>query len=318
MVRGYTVKTMGMLRDMLLLASRNEGLRESLPRYAFVRRAVKRFMPGEELEDALQAAERLRRDGISTVVTRLGENLTREAEANSVASHYLAVLDAIRKRKLDCHISLKLTQLGLDFNKSLCQRHLLKIVRRAHKFGNFVWIDMESSDYVDRTLKIFRTVRSEFHNVGVCLQSYLLRTTFDFDILLPVPSAIRLVKGTYAEPKDVAYSSKRDVDRNYLNLSKRLVTAARASRARVGVATHDMKLIRKIDAATTSKEGSSKSFFEIQMLYGIKREKQLQLARDGYGVRVLISYGSFWFPWYMRRLAERPANVIFALKNLFF
>ncbi|MGB2869432.1 MAG: proline dehydrogenase family protein [Bacteroidota bacterium] len=307
---------MGILRDMLLSASRNEKLRESLPRYAFVRRAVKRFMPGEELEDALQAAEALRRNGLTTVVTRLGENLAEEAEANSVADHYLAVLDAIRKKKLDCHVSLKLTQLGLDFNRSLCERHLLKIVRRAHKFGNFVWIDMESSEYVDRTIKIFRKIRARFPNVGVCLQSYLLRTTFDFDILLPAASSIRLVKGTYAEPKDVAYSSKRDVDKNYLNLAQRLIKSAQEHGSQAGIATHDLKLIRKIDASIT-KSRAARSLYEIQMLYGIKREKQLQLARDGYRVRVLVSYGSFWFPWYMRRLAERPANIFFVLKNLF-
>jgi proline dehydrogenase len=272
-------------------------------------------MPGEEIADALNAAETLRDKGITTVVTHLGENLSQENEANSVAEHYLNVLDEIHKRGLDCHISLKLTQLGLDFNKELCHNHLQRITQRAKGLDNFVWIDMESSPYVDPTLEVFKKLRSEFSNVGVCVQSYLYRTENDLKDLSSLAPSIRLVKGTYAEPKHVVFASKRKVDENFLVLAKQLLLASRSNGAKIGLGTHDLDILRSI-AQFAEGEGIPKDAYEIQMLYGIKSEHQVRLAADGYPVRVLISYGSFWFPWYMRRLAERPANVFFVLKNI--
>jgi len=303
------------MRNILLWGSRSQALRDFLPRYRFVRRAVTRFMPGEHIEDALDAAEALKPSGISTVVTHLGENLQDEGEANAVAEHYLDVLARIRQRGLDCQISLKLTQLGFDFREDLCAGHLETILRKAKETGNFVWIDMESSGYVERTLDLFSRMRANHANVGVCLQSYLFRTASDCERLLPLESSVRLVKGTYAEPKDVALASKRDVDDNFFALAMRLLEASVRNRAVTGIATHDIALLRRIEQGC-SHENIPRDAFEIQMLYGIKREEQLRLAKEGFRVRVLISYGSFWFPWYMRRLAERPANVWFVLKNI--
>lgn len=310
------IACMGLMRNVLLRGSRSRALREMLPRYRFMRRAVARFMPGENIDDALKAAEVLRAQDISTVVTHLGENLLREDEAAAVAEHYHDVLKRIHHRNLDCHISVKLTQLGLDLNQELCAEHLSAIVGHAAELGNVVWIDMESSAYVDRTLGIFRTMRERFANVGVCVQSYLRRTAQDIESLAHLSPSIRLVKGTYAEPKDIAYRSKRSVDENFFALTQRLLELTRNNGAILGVATHDMRLLERISNHALQ-QGFPRDAYEIQMLYGIKREQQLRLAREGYRVRVLISYGSYWFPWYMRRLAERPANVLFIVKNVF-
>jgi proline dehydrogenase len=307
---------MGLMRSFFLWGSRSCTLREFLPRYGFMRKAVSRFMPGEDIENALNAAETLRDSRISTIVTHLGENLLDKHEAETVAHHYLEVLERIQKRRLDCHISLKLTQLGLDFSRDICVEHLSNIIERANAVGNVVWIDMESSPYVDVTLAVYRQMRSKFENVGVCVQSYLYRTAKDIDGLLPYFPSIRLVKGTYAEPHTVAFDRKRDVDDNFFTLSLKLLDAARNNTMRVGIATHDMPLLKRV-FHNASQQGFSRDSFEVQMLYGIKREQQTALAKQGFKVRVLISYGSFWFPWYMRRLAERPANVLFVLKNLF-
>jgi proline dehydrogenase len=287
-----------------------------MPRFGFVRRAVKRFMPGEEVHDALAAARDLREKGIATIVTHLGENLTQESEAKSVTDHYLEVLRLIAEEGLDCHISVKLTQLGLDLNDESCYRHLERLVVRARELGNYVWIDMESSPYVDRTIGIFSRLRSEHSNTGVCVQSYLYRTAKDLEALLPLRPSIRLVKGAYAEPKNVAYRSKRDVDENYFHLARELLVAGRLNGARLGIGTHDQGLIDRI-SRYADQENFSKESFEVQMLYGVRSDAQLRLAGEGYRVRTLISYGSFWFPWYMRRLAERPANVWFVVRHLF-
>lgn len=307
---------MNPLRSALLWASRNERLRKSFPKYRFLRRAVSRFMPGEEIADALEAAETLKAAGFPTVVTHLGENLSQESEADGVAAHYLEVLDLIRQRGLDCHISVKPTQLGLDLNKNLCLRHLRTLTARAKETDNFVWIDMESTPYVDRTLDLFRSLRSDFRNIGVCLQSYLLRSAKDVDALLPVVPSVRLVKGTYAEPKHMVFRLKRDVDESFFKLGERLLVASKPGGNIIGIGTHDEGLIRRIDLVV-SHDGVKRGTYEVQMLYGIRRETQTKLASEGFKVRVLISYGSFWFPWYMRRLAERPANVWFVVKSLF-
>lgn len=307
---------MGLMRSILLWSSRNETLRTTLPRFRFVRRAVTRFMPGEEIDDALQAAQGLREQGIPTIVTHLGENLTHEHEAHEVAAHYLDVLDRIKKRGLDCHVSVKLTQLGFDLSDELCASLMEKIILRARQHGNTVWIDMENSPYVDRTLHLFRELRARHENLGVCLQSYLFRTDADLNKLLALAPSIRLVKGAYAEPAGIVFPTKRETDESFFQLAMKLLRSARASGAKVGIGTHDIPLVERIHAAASNEE-MTKGLFEVQMLYGIKREDQLRLTRDGFRVRVLISYGSFWFPWYMRRLAERPANVLFVLKNLY-
>lgn len=191
-----------------------------------------------------------------------------------------------------------------------------KIIQRAKESGNMVWIDMENSPYVDRTLGLFKQLRKKYDNVGVCVQSYLVRTDADLTGLLPLAASIRLVKGAYAEPAGVVFPTKHETDESFFQIAVKLLQAARTNGAKVGIGTHDIALVQRIQSAAAA-EGMSRDLFEVQMLYGIKREEQLRLAREGFHARVLISYGSYWFPWYMRRLAERPANVLFVLKNLF-
>lgn len=307
---------MGIMRKLLLWGSQNRQLREQLPRYRFVQRAVSRFMPGEEVDAALYAAEALGKEGLAAVLTHLGENVTEEREADQVTRHYHDVLDRVKARGLDCHVSAKLTQLGLDISRELSYANLKSIVEHAGKLGNFVWIDMEGSAYTDSTIQLFQHVRSEHPNVGICLQSYLYRTSQDLENLFPSSPAIRLVKGAYAEPRNLAFRKKKDVDANYLRLAEQLMRVALRDGAWSAFATHDGRLIRRIQEQAAAL-GLKKESYEFQMLYGIRRDEQLRLARQGYRVRVLISYGTYWFPWYMRRLAERPANMLFVLRGLF-
>jgi proline dehydrogenase len=305
-----------MMRSAMLAASQNVWLRDRATRYGFVRRAVSRFLPGETVEDALAAAETLRQQNLGAVFTQLGENITDAAEAAKVAEHYIGVLEKIRARALNAELSVKLTQLGLDLGAGLCYANLQRIIEREDP-RRVVWIDMEASDYVDPTLEIYRRARAAFPNVGVCLQAYLFRTARDLESLLPLGPAIRLVKGAYMEPPDRAFPKKRDVDENYFALARELVSEkARAARVRAAFATHDLPLQRRIIEFGAA-QGLGKDAFEFQMLYGIQRDAQIRLAKEGWRSIVLVSYGSYWFAWYMRRLAERPANALFLLRNLF-
>lgn len=306
---------MGFLRRLLLLASENPKLAEKLPRHPLLRSAVARFMPGEELQDALAAAEKLSSEGIASVVTLLGENVTEEEEAVRLTHHYRVVLETVKKRSLDCHISVKLTQLGLAIDPDICSSSLLSLVAQANELENFVWIDMEESGYVDATLDLYRRALSNYTNVGLCLQSYLYRTARDLETLLPLGPAIRLVKGAYAEPPHVAYRHKKEVDENFLVLAMPLLRGVRENGVNGAFATHDPKLIQRVQEEANVR-GIPRDSLEFQMMYGIRPEDQLGLAKEGYRVRVLISYGSAWFPWYMRRLAERPANLFFVLRNV--
>lgn len=306
---------MNLLRNALLAASQNRWLRERATRYGFVRRAVSRFLPGERLEDALAAASELGQKRMGTVLTQLGENVADRAEAEGVASHYVEVLDRIRALGLNAEVSVKLTHLGLDLDPELCYANLQRIIARADR-NSTVWVDMETSNYVALTLELYRRARRAYPNVGVCLQAYLYRTTADLVALIPLGSAIRLVKGAYLEPADRAFASKKRVDENYFALAQQLLgEKARQAGVRAAIATHDRRLIRRIIAWAES-EHLAKERLEFQMLYGIQREEQLRLVSENYRMIVLISYGSYWFPWYMRRLAERPANVFFVLRNL--
>ncbi len=305
---------MSIFRNVLLAASENRWLRERAVRFPFVRRAVTRFMPGEKFEDALAASRAL---GVGTVLTRLGENLRNAAEAADVARHYREVLDRIRQEKMDVEISVKLTQLGLDFSREECEAHLHELARHAQSLGNWVWVDMESTAYTQVTLDIYRRLRSAFPNTGLCVQSYLYRTADDVESLIALGSGIRLVKGAYREPPDKAFPKKEDVDESYFRLAERLLSdGAREKGVRAIFGTHDPALIRRIEAHGRSL-GRKPDQIEFQLLYGIGRSEQLRLSAAGYRFRVLISYGEAWFAWYMRRLAERPANVLFVLKSLF-
>jgi proline dehydrogenase len=307
---------MGLMRSALLAASQNAWLRKKAPQLRFVRRTVERFMPGETLEAAISAAKRQQNEGVHTVFTHLGENVTDPAEARNVTAHYLDVLTRIRIEKLAAEISVKPTHLGLDVSADLCHANLMRLLEAAGD-SSTVWLDMESSAYVDATLHLFRRARASRRNVGVCLQAYLYRTAADLEPLLALGAAIRLVKGAYMEPANLAYPRKHDVDENYFALAKRLLDPdAQAAGVRAAIATHDRALIRRIEDVVNN-NGLGKDAVEFQMLYGIQREEQRRLARDGWRSTVLIAYGDFWYPWFMRRLAERPANVLFVLKNMF-
>ncbi len=294
---------MSLARSALLRASRSKWLAAQMSNRAFARRAVKKFMPGEEVTAALDAAPALAAERIGTVITQLGENLTTLAEADAVRDHYLGVLDTIKARGLTTVISVKPTQLGLDLSEEACFRNIDALVART---TSLVWIDMEDSSYVDRTLALYRRLKETHQNVGVCMQAYLRRTPADLEELMPIKPAIRLVKGAYAEPENVAFPVKRDVDLAYYQLAEMLLDGG----AFPVFGTHDIGLLERIIT-----RGKGKSF-EIHMLYGIRSGDQRALARQGHVVRCLISYGSAWFAWYMRRLAERPANVWFVLKSM--
>jgi proline dehydrogenase len=308
---------MSLARKALLAMSTNAWLRERATKTAFVRRSVSTFMPGERLEDAMAAAAAQQQRGVGTIFTRLGENVTRTEEADEVASHYLDVLDRAQAAGLRAQISVKPTQLGLDLDRELCFAHLKRLVDRAEARDNFVWIDMESSPYVDPTLDLFRRARAGSARVGIALQAYLYRTANDVESLLPLGSAIRLVKGAYLEPADVAFPKKADVDENYYTLAVRLLSdEAQRAGSLLHIATHDPKLADRL-AAYVDRQRVPRTAYEYAMLYGIQRPLQDRLVRDGRPLRVLIAYGDYWFPWYMRRLAERPANVWFVVKNAF-
>ncbi len=306
---------MGLIRAALLAGSESAWLRETATQRPAVRRAVARFMPGERVEDALAAAASLRGLGIGAVLTRLGENVKDAAEAAEVTRHYLDVLD--RVRGLAAEISVKPTQLGLDLNRGLCETNLRVLVERARATGNLVWIDMEQSRYTDATLDLCLAVRGLGPHVGVCVQAYLRRTPRDVEALIAGGAGIRLVKGAYRESPAVAFSDKRAVDEGYLVLARRLLSdEARRAGVRAVFGTHDPRLLAAIRNHVAG-AGLEANACEFHLLYGIQRAEQERLVRAGHRVSVLISYGAYWFPWYMRRLAERPANVLFVLKSLF-
>ena len=307
---------MGLLRRALLAGSQSRWLRERAMRRPFVRRAVSRFMPGEDVSDALAATVSLRRAGMGAVLTRLGENVATEAEADAVAAHYLELLERVKDESGTVEISVKPTQLGLDLDEGRCAERLLALAARAQSTGNFVWIDMEQTAYTDATLRLVRQARARHPRVGVCLQSYLRRTAADLESLLPTGAGIRLVKGAYAEPPEHAFPRKGDVDASYLALARRLLEAqAAGAGVRSVFGTHDRVIIDAI-LADASARGLPRSAAEFHLLYGIGRAEQERLASQGWPVRVLISYGAYWFPWYMRRLAERPANMLFVARSL--
>ena len=303
------------MRTILLWMARNPWLKERVPRLRFVRRAVRSFMPGEDLAAAIAAAEATRAAGVKAAFTRLGENVTDLAEAQAVADHYRTVLDEIAARGLDAEISIKLTQLGYDLDVEAAFGHFDGIARRAAEVGTWAWIDMEGSAYVDGTIAFYERARAAHQNVGLCLQAYLHRTPADVQRLLPIQPGIRLVKGAYDEPATIAYRGKHEVDAAFLAIAATFAPAVRDGQARFMAGTHDVELIEQI-ARFGEAIGLEHGRIEVEMLYGIRADQQRKLAGRGFDVRCLIAYGEHWYPWYMRRLAERPANVIFALRQL--
>ena len=308
---------MSVMRSVLLAISENRWMRERGPRLWFVRRAARKFMPGEAFDDMLRAADELRPLGIDAVFTRLGENVADAAEAAAVTSHYVEVLDAIASRGIRCEPSIKLTQLGLDLGTEQAYRNLRALAERSHATGNYLWIDMEQTSYVDVTLELTRRLKAEFPRVGVCLQAYLYRTAKDLEALIEQGIGVRLVKGAYKEPPALAYPKKADVDENFFKLSVTMLEGlGRKDGFRAVFGTHDAGLIARI-RAHAERAGLAARDVEVHMLYGIQRGEQGRLIKEGAIVRVLIAYGAYWFPWYMRRLAERPANVWFVARSMF-
>lgn len=305
-----------MLRSALLWASENDWCRTTLPRLGFVKRAVRRFMPGETVNDALGAAAQMERNGVPTLITFLGENVAGVAEAEAVADHYAEAVRLVAARNLDSELSVKPTHLGLDLGIDVAERNLRRVTEAAEGAGNWVWLDMEYSRYVDPTLDLYRSIHADHANFGICLQAYLHRTPEDLESLIPLGPAIRLCKGAYAEPPEVAIPDKPAVDEAYFDLAVRMLAEdARKAGMRAGFGTHDRTLIRRINA-WSGDMGLDPRAYEFQMLYGIARNEQRRLARDARRLRVLISYGEHWFPWYVRRLAERPANLAFVFRSL--
>lgn len=303
-----------MLRTLLLKASTHSFLAERLPRYGFVQRAVRRFMPGETAEAALAECRRLAASGVPSLLTELGEDIEHEAEARAVTDRYLALLDELERSATPTEISVKPTQLGVLQGVSLAAAHLTELAQRAGE--GVVWIDMEGSGLVDATLDLYREVRARHENVGLCLQAYLHRTADDYEALLEYGPHIRLVKGAYREPPSVAMAKKADVDAAYRKLASRMLRDRHQERlGRPCIATHDPRMVG--DAQRVAYElGLGADRWEVAMLYGIGTAEQERLVRAGTPLRVLVSFGEHWFPWYMRRLAERPANLGFVLKQM--
>ena len=273
-------------------------------------------MPGEEMEAALKAAAEFKAQGIGSLLTRLGENVKNLAEAAEVVEHYEAVFAKAAAAALSAEVSVKPTQLGLDIDPAAAYSNLERLARAAEKSNSFLWIDMEGSAYTEPTLDLYRRLRADHPRTGIALQAYLHRTVDDVVKLMPLDPAIRLVKGAYAEPGTIAFAAKRDVDANYLALCSLMLPQVKQGKLRLVLATHDVELIARISRFAYAL-GLERPQLEVAMLYGIRTDQQLRLAKEGYVVKDLISYGDSWYAWYIRRLAERPANVLFVARQLF-
>jgi proline dehydrogenase len=272
-------------------------------------------MPGEHAEDALAAAAQIAATGRGIIFTQLGESITRAEAAEKVRDHYLWLFDRIAEMRLPAHVSVKPTQLGLDLSIGRCERQLFELALKAEQTRSTLWLDMEDSAYVDRTLDLYRAIHERHPATGVAMQAYLRRTPDDLSKLIPVRPTIRLVKGAYNETARVAFGKKSDTDRAYFDLASGMLEAFRTRECNPVFGTHDSALVSRI-AERAKTLGVKKTSYEIHMLYGIRDAAQRTLVADGHNVRTLISYGSAWYAWYMRRLAERPANVLFVIRSL--
>jgi len=304
------------LRSAILRLSQSGRVRRWMSTVPAARRAARRFVAGEELPEAIGAVRTLNAQGLMATIDHLGENTRTREEAVRAAQEYVRILDAIEEHRLDANVSLKLTQMGLDVDEELCHENVRRIVEHARERGNFVRIDMESSAYTDRTLALYERLREEgYANVGVVIQAYLYRSERDAERLIERGANIRLCKGAYAEPPDVAFPKKRDVDRNFLKLLAKLWSPeAQARGVYVAVATHDPKILEWARRYARDRKIPTEAF-EFQMLYGVRRDLQRRLVEAGYRVRIYVSYGQEWYPYFMRRLAERPANLWFLVRN---
>lgn len=307
-----------MLRPLLLSLSHSKSTRAFITHFPIARSVSARFVAGEKVWDAIKVAHDLDRQGLKITADHLGENVSTEEEASRAAEAYLTLLDEFAKNGLKSHASLKLTQFGLDLGDEICYANLRRVVERAKAIGAFVRVDMESTEYTDRTLKLVRALKDAgYDNVGTVIQSYLFRSAEDIAALCNEGIRVRLCKGAYKEPADKAFPEKKDVDANYVKLTEVLLAAAKDNEALYpALATHDEAMIEAARQYVRLHEIPA-SAFEFQMLYGIRRDLQEQLVNEGYNVRVYVPYGTEWYPYFMRRLAERPANLWFFMTNFF-
>jgi proline dehydrogenase len=301
-----------MLRSTLLYLSERESPRKLLTTSVLGRRLAARFIAGEELDDALRVIRRLNREGFMVTLDYLGESVHEAAAAEAASQTYIELLDRLAAEKLDSHVSVKLTQLGLAMDEGLARRNLARLAECADRHHNFVRVDMEGSAFTDATLRLFCSVDAPREVMGIAIQAYLRRSAPDVDELLKRGVRIRLVKGAYKEPPDIAFPHKRDVDRNYARLAEKLL----GSGIYHAIATHDEQIIAGLERFARGR-GIPPQGFEFQLLYGIRRQLQRQLVQQGWRVRLYVPYGREWYAYFMRRLAERPANLLFLMRNLF-
>ena len=301
------------MRQGLLWLSEQQRIFNFVRRNGIARKFASRFVAGETIEEAVKAARHLQGTGITPSLDLLGESVTVEAEAVAARDQYLAMLDQMAREGVEVNVSVKLTQMGLDISEDLCYVNLSRILDQAREFGGFVRLDMESSEYTQRTLDFFsqRLFGTYGHHCGVVIQSALRRSERDIDDLIAMKARVRLCKGAYLEPPDVAFPDKADVDRNYVLLMERLLTQGNYP----GIATHDETILSHA-RQFVRRQNISADRFEFQMLYGVRRDLQTRLRQTGYNMRVYIPFGTQWYPYLMRRLAERPANIAFILGNL--
>jgi proline dehydrogenase len=300
-------------RSALIWLSRQEGLKDFATSFKFFKKLTRRFVAGETIDEAVSFIREINAEGCSASFDHLNESVDSATEADLEVAEYLNILSRIDESSINSNVSIKLTQFGLGLDHELAYKNARRVVEDAHARGNFVRVDMEDSGVTQVTIDIFKRLRAEFglNDVGIVLQSYLRRTYADAQELIKLPARIRICKGAYNEPPEVAFPQKKDVDDNYVRVMQLLL----ASGTYHGIATHDPKMI---DATVNfaGREGIGKDRFEFQMLYGVRRDLQRQLAHDGYNMRVYVPYGKHWYPYFMRRLAERPANIWFVLKNV--
>lgn len=299
-----------MLKDTLLYLAQNQQMRNFVVNNSFARKVSHRFVAGETLDDAVQAARALNQRGIQAALDLLGENVSDEKEAGLATQDYIAAIERIKQTGIDANISVKLTALGLDISSELCEKNLRSILECARQYNIFVCVDMEGSAYTEKTVDTTLRMHEQYEQVGTVLQSYLFRTRKDVEQLVSKGVRLRLVKGAYKEAPTIAYQNKSDSDLNYVSLMKILLSQGSFA----AIATHDQAII---DAACryVRDHGIYKDTFEFQMLYGIRRDLQEQLVQKGYNMRVYVPYGSHWYPYLMRRMAERPANLMFVVSN---
>lgn len=305
-----------MFRSLLLYLSEAAWARTLITNVGPVHRAAERFVAGESLAQAIEVARRLNDDGLEVTLDHLGEKVTNEQGALQATQDYLALLDAVATGQVRATVSLKLTQLGLDISEALCLDNMRRILERARATDNHVTIDMESSAYTESTLRVYRTLRQDYPNVGVVIQAYLYRSESDMRALAREGAFVRLCKGAYKEPPDRAFPDKADVDANFARLTELFLIEGAGAGAYLAIATHDEKMIAAAKAFIRTHQ-IPYDRFEFQMLYGIRPHLQAELRDDGYRVRIYAGYGTEWYPFFMRRLAERPANVWFIVSNFF-